>query len=122
MIPQGEASFFVREIFFSLIEKRIEALEKGFRQNVALIGLPGYGKSYLLARVYDCIAIHPKFIPIFIQAEADDFEQLADRWMGAALSGYLASQSLPVSESFQALLLSADPWIPKTTEKLRHIK
>ena len=122
MIPDGESSFFVREKVFSLIEKRIEALEKGFRQNIALIGLPGYGKSHLLGRVYDCIAVHPKFIPIFIQAEADDFEQLADRWMGGLLSGYLTHQGLPISESFQALLLSADPWIPKTTERLRAIK
>lgn len=122
MIPEGDSSFFVREKVFSLIEKRIEALQKGFRQNIALIGLPGYGKSHLLGRVYACIAIHPKFIPIFIQVQADDFEQLADRWMGGLLSGYLASQSLPVPESFQALLLSADPLIPKTTERLRAIK
>lgn len=114
--------FFVREKLVSLIEKRIEALEKGYRQNIGLVGLPGYGKTYCLEVVFDALAAQHRFIPVYINAEIDGFELLVDRWAGSLLSGFFISQNLNVPQTFHSLLLAADPLIPKTTERIRHLK
>lgn len=104
------------------IEKRIEALEKGYRQNIGLIGPEGLGKTHVLASVFQVLSGRPGFLPVYVQADALDFEHFADRWIGALLSGIFLSQGIQPPVTFQSLLLAADPLIPKTTDKIRHLK
>lgn len=121
-MTQTQVPFLVRGEISSLIEKRIGALEKGYRQNIGLVGMPGSGKTYFLARLFQSISVHPRFIPIYIHAWGIDFEQLADRWVGAILTGLFLSQGVQAPQTFHSLLLASDPIIPKTTDKIRHLK
>lgn len=114
--------FLVREEIAVLIQKRIEALENGYRQNIGLIGAPGAGKTNFLSALFHSLCAQPKHIPIYIHADALDFENLVDRWLGAVLTGLFLSQGITTLPQFHSLLLAADPIIPKTTEKIRAIK
>lgn len=122
MINQSQVPFLVRGEISSLIEKRIEALEKGYRQNIGLVGMPGSGKTHFLSRLFQSISVHPRFIPIYIHAGGIDFDQLADRWVGAILTGLFLSQGVQPPQTFHSLLLASDPIIPKTTDKIRFLK
>lgn len=118
----SQVSFLVRGDISSLIEKRIEALEKGYRQNIGLVGLSGSGKTYFLSSLFQTISVHPRFIPIYVQAEGMDLDHFADRWTGAILTGLFLSQGVQPPQTFHSLLLAADPIIPKTTDRIRALK
>lgn len=113
---------FMREKIQLRIEKRVEALQKGYRQNVGILGPCGIGKSRLLASVYESFPRRPDLIPVFIDARTIDFDDLAERWTGAILAGYLAACMPAVPADYQALLIEAESRIPKTVEKVRRFK
>lgn len=121
-MPNKRIPFLVREQIAALIQRRIEALDNGYRQNVGLIGNLGTGKTNFLTALFQSICSQPKFIPIYVQADGIDFDNLIDRWLGAVLTGLFLSQGIATLPQFHSLLLAADPIIPKTTEKIRAIK
>ncbi len=114
--------FFVRDPIRTCIQKRIEALQKGYRQNVGLIGPAGLGKTFVLSSIFHSLTAQAGFIPIYISAQAIDIDQLIDRWLGAMLTGMFLSQNVKPLSTFQSLLAAADPIIPNTVEKIRHLK
>ncbi len=116
------APFLVREDIACLIEKRIEALERGYRQNMALVGLLGSGKTRLLSAIFQSLCAKTRFIPVYVNGDGIDFEHLADRWIGALLTGLFLSQGITTLPQFHSLLLAADPIVPRTTEKIRAFK
>jgi hypothetical protein len=117
-----ELPFFVREQIRSSVIKRIEAFEKGYRQNVGLIGPKGRGKTSALKSIFLLLCARPGLLPIYMDAQAVDFEHFVERWIGCALSGYFLTQSSKPPATFQALLAAAEPLLPKTAESVRHIK
>ncbi len=102
--------------------KRIEALQKGYRQNIGLIGRRALGKTHLLGELFQQYSNQPDIIPIYFNAEALDLDHLVERWAGSIFSGFLAHRSLPAPEDFQSLLSLAESYIPRTAEKIRSFK
>jgi len=113
---------FVREGIRLCIEKRIDAFDKGYRQNVGLVGPLGTGKSFLLESFVEAFSGQGRFIPMYVHAESLDFDNLVERWIGAMLTGVFLSREIDPPENFQSLLKAADPIIPKTMERVRHLK
>jgi hypothetical protein len=113
---------FVRDQIRIRIEKRIQAFEKGYRQNIGLVGSLGLGKSFVLSSIFNSLCAKARFIPIYINAEVLDFDHLVDRWIGAMLTGVFLSQDVKPPTNFQSLLLAADPLIPKTVDRIRQFK
>jgi hypothetical protein len=121
-MPNLRIPFLIREQISVLIQRRIEALENGYRQNIGLIGHSGTGKTNFLSAIFRSISAQPKFIPVYIHAGCIDLENLIDRWIGSVLTGLFLSQGVAAPPQFHSLLLAADPIVPKTTEKIRAIK
>lgn len=113
----------VRDLIRARIEKWIEAFEKGYRQNMGLLGRSGLGKTQLLSDIYQSLAARPSsFIPIYIDARTLDFDHFIDRWLGALLSGAFWGQKRVPPQEFQSLMADAAAFIPKTVDKIRHLK
>ena len=112
----------MRENILRRIEKRVEALDKGYRQNIGLIGCEGLGKTYLLTSLYNSLKGQARFIPIYLDATFLDLDNLIEKWVGAMLSGVFISREVTPPSLFQSLLTAAEPIVPKTTEKIRHLK
>ncbi|MBI3317482.1 MAG: hypothetical protein HYZ85_05730 [Candidatus Omnitrophica bacterium] len=104
------------------IQKRIEAHEKGYRQNVGIIGREGSGKTRFLIRLQQSLFVNPRFISVGFDCRIWDLDHLIERWMGALLSGLFQSQSIQPPSHFQSLLSASVPIIPKTVERMKSLK
>ena len=114
--------FFIRDHIRRRVEKRIEDLLKGYRQNIGLIGSKGLGKTHLLASLFDSFSSLPNLIPAYVDAQTLDYDHLVERWVGALLSGYFLGQSVKPPADFQLLLAAAAPLLPKTVHKIHQLK
>lgn len=104
------------------ISKRIEAHEKGYRQNIGLMGREGSGKSRFLIRLEQLLIAKPHLVVIGVHCPALDLDQFMERWMGAILSGLFLSQSIQGPKNFQSLLAASEPIVPKTVERMKSLK
>lgn len=117
-----EESFFMREEIRQRILKRVSSLENGYRQNIGLLGPEGVGKTHLVFSVFQTLSGKPDFIPIYLNVPSLDFESLVDKWVEAMLRGVFLSQSVIPPATLESLLGAADPVVPKTVEKIRHLR
>ncbi|MCM8775057.1 MAG: hypothetical protein NC930_01690 [Candidatus Omnitrophica bacterium] len=112
----------VRDRIRIRIEKRIESLQNGYRQNIGLVGLPGIGKTHFLCSMFKTLTGRSHLVPFFLQAEKLSFDCFLESWIGALLSGLFLSQNITVPKNFSSLLQAAEFIVPKTTEKIRNLK
>ena len=115
-------SLFGRDEILNRLRQRIEALKKGYRQNVSLVGPPFIGKTCLLRHFLDQLRQDPEIIPIYILLNETDFDGLLERWLGALLQGFLSWKGIPFPEEFQLLVKTSREYIPKTLERMRGVK
>lgn len=116
-------SAFARDQIRYALQKRADALSRGYRQNVGIIGAMGLGKTHILNDAIKDFARRPGYTCIFIQAEACDYEQLAERWMGSVLAGYIYSEGQSVPEGgLDALFAHCSSLIPKTLHQINLIR
>ncbi|MBN1689253.1 MAG: ATP-binding protein [Candidatus Omnitrophica bacterium] len=115
-------SFCVRDQIRFHLRKRIEALEEGYRQNVGLIGPDGMGKTYLLESIFHSLIGQSRFIPVYFDAESVDYDNFAERWIGAMLTGVFLSQSVQPPENYQSLLRAAALIVPVTVGRIETLQ
>lgn len=111
-----------REDILSRLEQRLEALKKGYRQNVGLVGPRFIGKTFLIRQFLDKIGKDPEVIPIYILLTETDFDGFVERWLGSLLQGFLSSQGISFPEEFQLLVKTSRTYIPRTLERMREVK
>lgn len=122
---EGESNpfpLFGREEIFERLEKRLEALKKGYRQNLGLVGPRHIGKTLLLTRFLGEARKDPEIISIYVSLEGADFESFSERWLGGLLQGYLITQGIPFPDEFQTLVKISRTFIPKTLDGMREAK
>lgn len=117
-----KSSFFMREEIRQRILKRVSSLEKGYRQNMGLLGPEGIGKTHLVFTLFQTLSGTPNFIPIYVNVPSFDFETLVDKWAEATLRGVFLSRSVIPPANLDSLLGAADPVVPKTVEKIRRLR
>ncbi len=115
-------SFPLRASIQKNIQKRVEALQKGYRQNIGILGPEGFGKTQMLTALHRQLKGCSTLIPIYLDAQVLDVDHLVDRWLGGILSGFFLSQAVRPPDNFQSLMRAAEPLIPLTIERIRHIK
>lgn len=104
------------------LEQRLEALKKGYRQNLGLVGPRFIGKTFLLGQFLEKVRKDSAILPIYISLAATDFDDFVERWLGALLQSFLVSQGISFPEEFQQLVKISRPLIPQTLERMREVK
>lgn len=104
------------------VDKRVESLQKGYRQNVGIIGAEGIGKTHFLNSLHRSLLSQPQLLSVYVHASAFDFDYLMEEWIRGLLSSVFLSRSVRPPDSFQSLLAAADPILPKTMERIRQLK
>ncbi|MBI1978067.1 MAG: ATP-binding protein [Candidatus Omnitrophica bacterium] len=114
--------FFGREKTCALLKKRLEAFQKGYRQNIGIVGQPFIGKSVL---VHEFLKQVPPseilLVPISCR-EFDTFEHFSERWMGEFLVSLhrVFCPTLPVI--FSDIVRALKRPLPKTLRQMRVAK
>ena len=82
--PVFGKDFFDREEILQLIQKRIHSFEKGYRQNMALLGHPFVGKTSILFEI-----LHrwgsTKISPVYFEIREESPSSFAERFMASFL-------------------------------------
>ena len=113
--------FFQREAIQARFKKRVDDIEKGYRQNVGILGPAGVGKTQLLCEFFQSISRNPKLLPVYVKAETIDGRQLLQQWMGAVLSATLLDRTLNIPKTLNGLIREAEPINPKTVIAVKHL-
>jgi len=117
----AEKEFFGRTEVLSLLDKRVDALREGFRQNIAITGQRLSGKTCLLHHFLDNIK-DPFLLPIYVEVVDEPFAAFAERLMGTILYTFLRMKGEIVREDFAYLLERAQPFMPQTVTAILHVK
>jgi hypothetical protein len=114
--------FLMREAIQMRLQKRIDDIEHGYRQNVGIVGSSGVGKTQLLCEFFQSISRLSKLLPVYVKAETIDGRQLIQQWMGAVLSACMLDRTLNIPKTLNGLLREAEPIIPKTVMAVKHLQ
>lgn len=115
-------SFLMREAIQMRLQKRVDDIENGYRQNVGIIGSSGVGKTQLLCEFFQSISRSSRLLPIYVKAETIDGHQLVQQWMGAVLSASMLDRALNIPKTLAGLLHEAEAVIPKTAMAVKHLQ
>ncbi|RKY37716.1 MAG: hypothetical protein DRP78_00350 [Candidatus Omnitrophota bacterium] len=112
---------FGRHEIISLLLKRVSALEKQYRQNIAIIGNQSLGKTTLILDLLrHCKA--KAVIPIYIDVEIKSVVSFVENFIGVLLYQYLSSIEQTVDDSFEFLIEKSRLKLPKTIAEILKIK
>jgi len=114
--------FLMREAIQARLQKRVDDIANGYRQNVGILGSSGVGKTQLLCEFFQSISRNPALLPVYVKAETIDGRQLMQQWMGAVLSAVLLDRTLNIPKTLNGLLREAEPIIPKTVTAVKHLQ
>ena len=113
--------FLMREAIQVRLQKRVDDIENGYRQNVGILGTSGVGKTKLLCEFFQTISRNPKFLPIYVKVETLDGRQLIQQWIGAVLSSVMLDRTLNIPKTMNGLLREAESLIPETVSAAKHL-
>lgn len=116
--PVMGSEFFEREEILSWLTKRLDAFKQGYRQNMALLGAMGVGKSSVLHQFLSQNT-DPNFIPIFVEVPQGSLDLFIKRFMGACLTGLLKSKGEELPWDVTELIQRAKKFVPKTVRHMR---
>ena len=112
--------FFDRKNYVQILEKRVNSLKEGYRQNIAIIGDENVGKTSIIAKFlanfYD-----PRIITVYLEVRPESLEGFAKRFIGALLYNFLLNSALPLKEDLDYLVVKSSRYIPKTAERINFI-
>lgn len=118
--PVRGTDFFGRAAILELLNKRVNALKAGYRQNIALTGQMRAGKSSILHHFLACLE-GTELIPVYVEVEDRSFPLFANKFMATILYAFLGSENRPVVEDMEQLIKEGEKIIPKTTEAIKKI-
>jgi hypothetical protein len=111
---------FNRREYLEIIEKRVNGLKHGYRQNLAIIGDELTGKTSLVFNFLD--NLHDNYIiPLYLEVRPESQEEFARRFIGVLLYNFLLNSGVPLLEDLPFLIKKAQRFIPRTTEKIKYI-
>jgi len=119
--PAVGKTFFGRESVIHTLEKRVNALKSGYRQNVALTGQMLAGKSSILYQFLHNLK-DTSLIPLYIEVTEESFASFADRFIATLLYSYLSSCSHKAQKDIPNLIKEAEGLIPRTIYAVKKVK
>ncbi|UCD55626.1 MAG: ATP-binding protein, partial [Candidatus Omnitrophota bacterium] len=113
--------FFGRDDILHVLEKRVNALLSGYRQNVALTGQMLSGKSSILYQFLYTLK-NTSLIPIYIEVIEEPFPSFADKFIATILHNYLLSSGHEAPKDLLNLIKVAEQFIPHTIYAIKKVK
>lgn len=111
--PVVGEQFFGRADVLAVMQKRIDALKDGYRQNVALTGQSLSGKSSILHHLLYNLK-DEKIIPVYIEVVEEPFSSFSNKFIGSLLYNFLKGIGQPVREDLEFLINEARQYTPNT--------
>lgn len=113
-------SFFARQNYIELLEKRVSALKDGYRQNIAVIGDELVGKTSLIFHFLKKFCDN-RIIMLYLEVRPESLETFAQRFIGVLLYNFLINSGIGLQENLGFLLEKSEKYLPKTAEKIKEI-
>ncbi len=109
-----------RQEILDILNKRASALEKGYRQNMALIGDELMGKTCLME--YWLSSYHSNYsLPVYLKEINGSLPDFIDKFSGRLLFSFLKNSQYQLKEDLGQLLDKAEKHIPQTCAAIREI-
>ncbi len=112
--------FVGRDEVLETLNKRVEALKSGYRQNVALTGQKLCGKTSILQHFLASLT-EATVIPVYIEVLAEPFENFATKFIGTMLLNFLKHTLKDAKEDLGFLISKAQDSIPRTTAAIKEV-
>lgn len=113
-------TFVGREEVLGVLNKRVEALKSGYRQNVALTGQKLCGKTsilqHFLANLKDA-----SIIPVYIEVLNEPLEIFSKKFIGTMLFNFFKNSFADTKEDLDFLIKRSQDLIPKTAFSIKEI-
>lgn len=119
--PTFGPRFVGRDDILQTLEKRVQALLSGYRQNVGLLGARTVGKSSILHHFLSGLS-DPSLLPVYVEVVPEPLDYFAQRFMGSLLSSVAEAPSGDGRMDFNAWIKRGRLIIPKTLRKMREVK
>ncbi len=113
--------FIERVEISSILQKRIDAFQRGYRQNVGFIGRQFSGKTSLLRHSISNLS-SPNLIIVYIEVVPEPFDYFAKKFMGTILQSYVRASGIIMPEGFDGLVKRTRKYLPQTIKSMRLIK
>lgn len=119
--PVVGKNFFGRWHILTLLSKRVNGLEDGYRQNIAIIGPELLGKSSILCHFLSTLG-NPKIIPLYLKLDIEPFNYFVHKFIRVLLYHFLTRNNLAVGQDLDSLLKVSQQYIPKTAKAIGRIE
>lgn len=119
--PVHGAQFYGRHDVLNILNKRMDALRSGYRQNVALSGKMLTGKSSILHHFLTSVNDRT-CIPVYVEVGEKSFISFAYKFMATVLYGFLKSEDIACQKDMDKLIEAGYRIIPKTTAQIDKIR
>ena len=118
--PATGNNFFGRDDILALLKKRADGLRFGYRQNVAIIGPPYYGKTSVIYRFISALPFKDT-VPVYIEVKRQGFPAFAEKFIAGLLFKYLDLTEYKAASSGELVSLASDR-MPKTAKAVKAIE
>ena len=112
--------FFAREKDLNLLNRKVEAFKKGYRQNLAILGKRQIGKSSLILHFLSTLE-GTNIIPAYIDLSVLPFDGFVDQFVGMLLYYNYKDTGSGSRDDLQFLIDTASSDLPKTAKKIKAI-
>lgn len=111
---------FGRKQYIDILNKRVNGLKDGYRQNIAFVGDEHVGKTAILRGFLDSFC-NPRFLTIYLEVRQETAESFCRRFIGAMLYNFLMPGASGLREDLDFLIGKAHAYIPQTVEKIKAV-
>jgi GTPase SAR1 family protein len=112
--------FFGRKLYLDILNKRVNDLKDGYRQNIAIVGDELVGKTSLVFHFLGSF-FDPRIITLYVEVRPESIAAFARRFIGILLYNFLANSASPLKEDLDFLIIRSERYIPRTVDKIRAI-
>lgn len=112
--------FVGRDEVLGVLNKRLESLKSGYRQNVALTGQKLCGKTSILQQFLSGMK-KDSVIPVYIEVMAEPFENFLNKFIGTMLFNFLKDYPGEAKDDLAFLIEKTQAFAPKTVGAIKEV-
>ncbi len=112
--------FFGRSAILATLDKRVHALKKGYRQNIAITGHRLTGKSSVLSHFLSTFK-DPRIISVYLEVMPEPFREFAKKFVGTLLYNFLKYNDKELRDDMDFLIRECRHYLPDTIAHVEQI-